>query len=495
MQIFRKPATADSTGDAIPFYHDGVYHIFSLTPPVGTTVYPARLRTTWSHHTSTDLVNWKEEATALYPGNGEEPDACGVWTGAVIFGEGKYHIFYTGYNYTIAEQQTICHATSDDSINWTKDTSNPVIKPVKGYEKLDWRDPYVFYNEDEELYWLILSARSEEGPPTKTGCIVLFRSNDLEKWDFYGPIYQPFHTNCPECAEIYKMGDKWFLSYSKFAEYVDTIYRTADSPYGPWKTPRKDGIGGRRFYAAKSLVNSEGRRFYFAWAHDRANANDNGEWYWGGAFCIPHEVCLDNENELVVKMPKEYRESISNEIAWNFKPIWGNCICKPNDRIELDSLSTLSYGFITPLPEKFRLFCYITVLESYDYFGLIFKSDEKAARCLELRIEPKMQRASIVNLPMDVDPFWRQSCTNMGEPKNPGPDGTRVCEKVFDCSMGDKISLDIVIDNDLIELFIDGRVAFTYRYYEKMDYEVGFIAQDSRMIVENVAVFSFNDAE
>ena len=44
MEIFRKPSFADSTGDAIPFYHDGIYHIFSLTPPTGTTVYPERLR-------------------------------------------------------------------------------------------------------------------------------------------------------------------------------------------------------------------------------------------------------------------------------------------------------------------------------------------------------------------------------------------------------------------------------------------------------------------
>ena len=31
MEIFRKMSFADSTGDAIPFYHEGKYHIFSLT--------------------------------------------------------------------------------------------------------------------------------------------------------------------------------------------------------------------------------------------------------------------------------------------------------------------------------------------------------------------------------------------------------------------------------------------------------------------------------
>ena len=97
MDFFRKMSFADSTGDAIPFYHEGKYHIFSLTSPPGTTVYPARLRTTWSHSVSEDLVHWKELPTALYPGEGDEPDASGVWTGSVIYGEGKYHAFYTGY--------------------------------------------------------------------------------------------------------------------------------------------------------------------------------------------------------------------------------------------------------------------------------------------------------------------------------------------------------------------------------------------------------------
>lgn len=90
MDFFRKMSFADSTGDAIPFYHEGKYHIFSLTSPPGTTVYPARLRTTWSHSVSEDLVHWEELPTALYPGEGDEPDASGVWTGSVIYGEGKY---------------------------------------------------------------------------------------------------------------------------------------------------------------------------------------------------------------------------------------------------------------------------------------------------------------------------------------------------------------------------------------------------------------------
>ena len=121
-------------------------------------------------------MHWQELPTALYPGEGDEPDASGVWTGSVIYGEGQYHAFYTGYCLTAEFQQTICHATSEDGITWTKDIANPVITPMTElYEKLDWRDPYVFYNEEDENYWILISARRLDMPVTRRGCIVLYR--------------------------------------------------------------------------------------------------------------------------------------------------------------------------------------------------------------------------------------------------------------------------------------------------------------------------------
>jgi beta-fructofuranosidase len=208
VRFYRKPAHADATGDAIPFYHEGKYHIFSLTPPPGTGVYPDRLRTTWHHAWSDNLVDWEEVGPALIPGGPAEPDADGCWTGAVVFGEGQLHAFYTGYNIHATYPQTICHATSSDGVIWTKDKGNPCLVPkTDTYERLDWRDPYVFYNDQDRSYWLILSARRNMGPVTRRGCVVLYRSKDLMEWEYYGPIYEPKHTNCPECPELYRIGE------------------------------------------------------------------------------------------------------------------------------------------------------------------------------------------------------------------------------------------------------------------------------------------------
>lgn len=478
MEFFRKMSFADATGDAIPFYHDGVYHIFSLTPPPGTTVYPDRLRTTWSHAVSKDLIHWEELETALCPGDPDSPDADGAWTGSVIYREGTYHIFYTGYNYHTGEQ-TICHAAGSDCIHWQKDPANPILKPdLALYEKLDFRDPYVFFNEDDHCYWLLVSARLKEGPPTKSGCIILYRSTDLKNWEHYGPIYKPYHTNCPECCEMYKINEKWYLSYSRFSEFVNTIYRVADSPFGPWRTPVMDGIGGRRFYAAKSCADHNGRRFYFAWAHDRANKQDAGEWYWGGVFCIPHEVVQNDCMELDVKLPREYICAMTTDINWNYEHIWGEYIHNGQDTVSLHAESTLSYGFFNICEKQFLFSCRIRPTDTKEYFGLLLKSNRDASRCLELRFESGMQRVSLVNLPMDVDPFWRESCTNVGAPKSPGPDGVRVCEKPFRFHDGDSIDIKIIIDDDLVEIFIDRKIAFTYRVYEKTNYEIGLLVQD-----------------
>ena len=154
-------------------YYRGKYHMFYQCFPFDTRW--GRMH--WGHAVSEDLVHWEELPTALYPGEGDEPDASGVWTGSVIYGEGKYHAFYTGYCLTAEYQQTICHATSDDGITWVKDAANPVITPmIELYEKLDWRDPYVFYNEEDKCYWILISARRLDMPITRRGCIVLYRS-------------------------------------------------------------------------------------------------------------------------------------------------------------------------------------------------------------------------------------------------------------------------------------------------------------------------------
>ena len=113
-----------------------------------------------------------------------------------------------------------------------------------------------------------------------------------------------------------------------------------------------------------------------------------------------------------------------------------------------------------------------------DHFGLLLKSDKDATQCIVLAFDKGMQRAELLNLPMGVDPFWEASCTNIGTPKDAGPDGIRVCEKPFPFKDGDVIDLKVAVDKDMIEIFAGEKIAFTYRYYGQTDYQIGLMAQD-----------------
>ena len=50
--------------------------------------------------------------------------------------------------------------------------------------------------------------------------------------------------------------------------------------------------------------------------------SDKGEWYWGGRFCIPHEVKLSETGDLLVDIPPEFTESIHKTIPWRESEIF-----------------------------------------------------------------------------------------------------------------------------------------------------------------------------
>ena len=464
MRLFRKPEHADATGDAIPFFHEGKYHIFSLTPPPGTGVYPDRLRTTWHHTSSDNLVDWEDVGTALIPGGPSEPDADGCWTGSVLFGEGRFHAFYTGYSIRAAFPQTICHATSDDGVRWTKDAAKPCLVPKTDmYESLDWRDPYAFFNDEDGCYWLILSARKNAGPIMRRGCVVLYRSRDLKTWEHYGPIYEPKHTNCPECPELYRIGDTWYLSYSRFSEFGGTIYRVSESPFGGWRTPHRDRIGSRRFYAAKSMADDKGGRYYFGWTPDRASRSDRGEWFWGGSsrrrtrWCSRRRAASSRSGcrrpswtpsgsrsigamgRSKVSRPRPATKCLCNRSARSLRLL----------RVLRAALSHVLQGSAKGLSRLFRV-C--------DQVG----SKSRANSAADDRAGGAKGVAA--QLPDAGRPVLGSLRRLDGDGGLAGPGRAARRRGLFEFRDGELIDVKILVDHDLIEVFVGERVALNYRW-------------------------------
>lgn len=287
--------------DFIPFYEDGVYHLFYLRDFRGDPEYGEGIP--WYQVETRDFVHFVDRGEMLPKGGKDEQDLY-VFTGSVIKAKGQYHIFYTGNNHHFMEQgrpaQGVMHAVSDDLYHWTKQQGWVMYADPEKYEKNDFRDPFVYFSPETGRYHMLLVCR-KKGGAISDGFTALYSSEDLEQWRDEGPLWAPnlYHTH--ECPDLFQMGNWWYLIYSEYTDRWITRYVMSESPTGPWKIPQDDQFDGRAFYAAKSA--SDGKnRYLFGWITTRQEDQDQGNWMWGGCLGV-HQLLQRPDGTLFCKMP------------------------------------------------------------------------------------------------------------------------------------------------------------------------------------------------
>lgn len=305
-QLFYKTKDPTAVADCIPFYENGVYHIFYLLDLRD----PNNIGTPWCKITTTDFVHFKDHGEMLKRGTHEEYDMY-VFTGSVIKDQdGLYHIWYTGHN-TIMDPgnylQAVMHAVSKDLEHWIK-IPEDTFTACEGYEMRDWRDPYVYFDEEDQLFHMLLSTRKEDGPTRRRGTTAMLVSSDNKHWKISETFYEPELYYAHECPDLFKMGDWYYHVFSEFSRYHTTRYVMAKSLKGPWIKPENDKFDGRAFYAAKTVSDGK-RRFVIGWNPTKENHIDSGVWQWGGNVEI-HEIIQNKDGSLSVKIPKEIDESL-----------------------------------------------------------------------------------------------------------------------------------------------------------------------------------------
>jgi beta-fructofuranosidase len=79
------------------------------------------------------------------------PRTSSFFAGSVFEADGVFYAMYAGFNRDCRAQgkasQVLMIATSSDLLHWHK-TARKLVNPQEGYDPYDWRDPYVFWNED-----------------------------------------------------------------------------------------------------------------------------------------------------------------------------------------------------------------------------------------------------------------------------------------------------------------------------------------------------------
>ena len=76
-----------------------------------------------------DLVEWKPiPGNPVFQGEGGNAwDKMIRERGFVLFDNGQYHLWYTGYNDARSRLKLLGHATSPDGLAWSRDPANPIV--------------------------------------------------------------------------------------------------------------------------------------------------------------------------------------------------------------------------------------------------------------------------------------------------------------------------------------------------------------------------------
>jgi beta-fructofuranosidase len=443
--LFYKPPAAWAA-DFIPFYKGGRFRLFYLhdwRSPAGHGE-----GTPWYQVSTDDFVRFVEHGEMLPRGSHDEQDLS-VFTGSVIEASGRHHIFYTGHNPHFRRQgkpeQAVMHAVSDDLLRWRKLPEDTFYAPEADYEPHDWRDPFVFRNEEAGEYWMLLAARLKSGPSRRRGCIALCASRDLEHWEVRPPFWAPGLYFTHECPDLFRMGDWWYLLYSTFSERHVTHYRMGRSLQGPWQAPENDSFDGRAYYAAKSASDGR-RRFLFGWNATRQEERDDGPWQWGGSLVV-HEIVQEPDGSLSVTAPESINRVFAQPVPLRLEPALGSAEIGGN-AAALDAPEGFGCATAGPMPEQCRIEATLQFDRGARGCGLMLRASEDLEAAYYVRLEPGRNRLVFDSWPRPGDvPFW------IG------------LERPLELRPGQPLTLQVFVDGTVCEVYAAGKIAMSTRLY------------------------------
>ena len=476
--IFYKPKDG-WVGDTIPFAHDGKFYIYYLHDErKGNTQDEYGYRTSWNLLITEDGVNVKDCKVVLPVGEYDDADyAC--YTGSVIEGnDGNFHMFYTAQNNYNPKYhrdgkplQYVAHAISTDLINWEKLPELTFGADERIYEPFDWRDPFVFYNEEEKCFDMLLAARLRGASEKNGGCVGLCRSYDLLHWEAKEPFYNPESYMTHECPDLFKLGNKWYLVYSTFSEKFVTHYRMSDKLSGPWTSPIEDTFDARAFYAAKTAQVGD-KRMAFAWVPTKRGESDFGQYEWGGNF-IAHEINQTTDNKLTVK-PAEGLINMFNKEFVNEKI----------NKVEIENYEGEKSYVIDGMKDTCMIEAVIEFSEGVRSFGIGLRQDSALANGYYLRFEPFYNRI--------VADMWPRRIRGVNQWYVDGDKPFMVeLERPFDYkSLKDnKVHIRVVADGSIICLYVNDITALTMRAYNLNRTNWGFFVKDGSIRVSDIHMY------
>lgn len=448
-------------GDVIPYYEDGEFKLFFLANG-------------WTNVTTKDHLHFDNEFKTGIRGG----------TGSVIKVDGVYHMFYCKFpNYPYPRQQA-WHATSTDFVNWTEHPEHMFMPDGDIYEMSDWRDPHVIWNEEEQRWWMLLSAQ-KRGKTMRKGCVGLCVSDDLINWEYREPLYAPAtNQSAHECPDIFKWGDWWYLTYSVYTDRFQTLYRMSKSPNGPWITPKVDTFDTRCFYAAKHGTDGVNHYMYgwnptkerniWSFNPQKDYGKDHSTWDWGGTMIV-HKLIQKEDGTLCVTPPEAVDNVFATPVRMDIKPVNGEWQVT-QDSAGVSSPYAYASLLMNRIPEVCKLEMDVRFTETPREFGVALQMDNDFAMGYYLIFEPNRGRVQYKTglrmyedggkmFPYDVEQ-----------------------ERPFTWEAGKTYHLRIFIEDSILLLYLDDTIALGTRMCDRKNGRFGLFVSEGSATFENISL-------
>lgn len=454
--LFFKPANGRA-GDFMPYFWKGTFYLFYL--PGTNSEDHDKYGTPCALVTTEDFVHFVDHGVVIPQGTEDDHDRR-IATGSVIHKDGLHHFFYTGYNarsqHGGGPTQVIMHAVSADLLHWAKVPEDSFAARTDLYELDDWRDPFVFWNEDAGQFWMLLAARSKAGPRRRRGCLALCVSSDLHRWEIRQPFWAPnlYHTH--ECPDLFRIGDWWYLLFSEFSGSYRTRYRMARSLYGPWLTPADDLFDARAFYAAKTASDGE-RRYLCGWSPARSGQCDAGLWLWGGDLVV-HQLQQKCDGTLAARPSDSLDGVLKRNLPVQIKHRFGD-VRDNDDVVVIHAPGGFASAAADMMPECCKIEARAEFAAGTRAFGLMLRASDDLDTAYYCRLEPMAGR---LRFECWLPGFGPSNFTNI----DVIPDAMAGLERLVGLSPCRPVELKLIVDGTMVVIYVDQRIAMSARMYD-----------------------------
>ena len=450
MQYYTPAQTGYYCGDPMPFSHNGTFYVYWLLDEHDTTDPLGGHK--WTTSTTKDLINWQHHPLAL-PLVAPERSMC---TGSTFYHNGTYYAFYATRlaDEELYLREVISLATSKDGISFEKQKPMTLLEAPEGYALTSLRDPFIF-QEKGRFYMIVTALAKAEAFDHANPCLIYYESGNLKDWNFKGRYYTPGSAEGfahSECADMFKMGDYYYLLF-KIAG--GTYYRISESPFGPWRATPNDNIGNDYALVFKT-ADFNGRRIAVGFIPWREGSKDNGTWQYGGSL-IFRELKQQSDGSLTAGYVPEMMPAFEQSLSLSPVTTWGKAEVKGDDAISLVSDGGFSAIRLGDLPQNAYVSFDVIPDGYYTEAGVLLRDEAEKRNYYEVGFIPKSNRVTLGNT-------FISDCTGLDKP----------------------FKVEIVMKESVIEVCINGKRCIVNRVFDYKGKYLSFYIRDGKMRIENL---------